>query len=69
MKKLWGDNFYDPVNKRFTTEQVTEDGRKLKRSFVEFIMEPIIKLMRNIMDENTENVMKMCKALDINLSQ
>lgn len=27
MKKLWGDNFYDPVKKQWTTEAVTEDGR------------------------------------------
>ena len=64
-KKLWGDNFYDPVKKRFVTQETTEDGRKLKRTFVEFIMDPIIRLMRNIMDENQQKVFSMCKALDI----
>lgn len=29
IKKLWGDNYYDPVKKRFVTSEVTEDGRKL----------------------------------------
>lgn len=50
-KKLWGDNYYDPTKRKFVTEDTTEDGRKLQRTFVEFIMDPIIRLMRNIMEE------------------
>lgn len=68
-KKLWGDNFYDPLNKKFVTEEITEDGRKLQRAFVQFIMDPIIKLMKNIMEEKTDNVFKMCNALEITLSE
>jgi len=54
MKKLWGDNFYDPVKKQWITHDTTEDGRKLQRGFVQFIMDPIIRLKRNIMEGNTE---------------
>jgi translation elongation factor EF-G len=32
-------------------------------------MDPIIKLMKNIMDEKTEVVYKMCKALGIELNE
>lgn len=59
MKKLWGDNFYDPIKKQWITEEITEDGRKLQRGFVQFIMEPIIRLIKNIMENNTEQVFKM----------
>lgn len=68
-KKLWGDNFYDSQKRKFVTEDTTEDGRKLQRTFVEFIMDPIIKLMRNIMDENQQKVLNMCKALEIHLNE
>jgi len=67
MKKLWGDNYYDPVRKCFTTEEETEDGKKLPRTFVQFIMDPIIKLMKNIMNNNREPVEKMITQLDIKL--
>ena len=32
-------------------------------------MDPIIKLMRNIMDENQQRVLSMCKALEIHLNE
>lgn len=66
MKKLWGDNYYDPVKKKWTTNDTTEDGRKLQRGFVQFIMDPIIKMMKAIaVDEEIEKVFTMCKALGI----
>lgn len=68
-KKLWGDNYYDPTKRKFVTEDTTEDGRKLQRTFVEFIMDPIIRLMRNIMEEQTQKVFNKCKALDIHLNE
>jgi elongation factor 2 len=67
MSKLWGDNFYDQKGKKWKTEDVADDGTTLKRCFVQFIMEPIIRLCRNIMDNNKEAVMKMLTALEINL--
>jgi elongation factor 2 len=67
MKKLWGDNYYDPVKKCFTSSEISEDGKKLTRSFVQFIMDPIIKLMKNSMEGNIEAVTKMTSALNIQL--
>jgi elongation factor 2 len=34
VKKLWGDNYYDPSAKCFTTEEIGSDGKKLQRCFV-----------------------------------
>jgi elongation factor 2 len=67
MQKLWGDNFYDAKGKKWTTEEISEDGTNLKRCFVQFIMEPIVRLCRNIMDNNKEAVWKMLTHLEINL--
>jgi len=68
-KKLWGDNYYDAQNKTWITQEVTEDGRKLQRGFVQFIMDPIIKLMNNIMQDKIESVQKMTTALGIKLNE
>jgi len=67
MKKLWGDNYYDQKGKKWKTEDMADDGTQLKRCFVQFIMEPVIRLCRNIMDNNRDAVFKMLGHLEINL--
>lgn len=56
MQKFWGDNFFNPVEKKFTTEN--PDG-KLSRCFVMFIMKPIITLVRNCMEGKMEDVARI----------
>jgi elongation factor 2 len=68
MDKLWGDNYFDPETKRWTTEGQTESGKSLKRAFVQFIMEPIIKLTRSIMDGNDEQMNKMLTVIELTLT-
>jgi len=67
MQKLWGDNFYDAKGKKWKVEDVADDGSTLKRCFVQFIMEPVIRLCRNIMEGNKEAVWKMLTHLEIEL--
>ena len=59
MQKFWGDNFFDPTEKKFTTEASAANGDVLPRCFVQFIMKPIIMLTRNCMGNNFEAVFKM----------
>lgn len=54
MEKLWGDNYFDSERKVWTTNEVTESGKQLKRTFVQFIMDPIIKLARAVLEGNKE---------------
>jgi len=68
MNKLWGDNYFDPTTKKWSTENQTEAGKPLKRAFVQFIMEPIIKLSRSIMDGNEEQMNKMLTTIGLTLS-
>jgi elongation factor 2 len=67
MEKLWGDNYFDPVGKKWKYESVGEDGKNLKRAFCNFIVDPIIKLCRNIMEGNKEAVFKMLGHLNVEL--
>lgn len=68
MKKLWGDNYYDPTLKKFTTSPQSADGKPLKRTFVEFILKPIMKLFKNIMEDKKEEVFKIVADLGITLT-
>ncbi len=67
MKKLWGDNYFDGPAKKWKKEPTGDDGKALRRAFVQFAMEPVIRLCRNIMDNNREAVDKMLGHLNITL--
>ena len=67
MTKLWGDNYHDAKAKKWKMEDVADDGSTLKRCFVQFIMEPVIRLCRNIMENNRDPVFKMLGHLNITL--
>ena len=47
MGKLWGDNFYNPKTNKFTRKNKTNE---LDRCFVQFIMQPISKMINNVME-------------------
>lgn len=66
MNKLWGDNYYDAKAKKFkVNDDMSDEGVQLKRMFVQFIMEPVLRLCRNVMDGNKDAVWKMLNHLEI----
>jgi elongation factor 2 len=69
MSKLWGDNYFDGPAKKWKTHSTADDGKQMQRCFVKFIMDPIVKLCRAIMNNNKERVAKMTKALGIELKE
>lgn len=69
IEKLWGDNYYDKSSKKWITQDTGSDGTKLQRGFVQYIMEPIIKLVKNIMADNKKVVFKTCELLGIAMSK
>jgi len=68
MVKLWGDNYFNPTKKQFTTEASDGANGELPRCFVQFIMKPIIMLIRNVMDGQLDIVWKMLDNLNISLN-
>jgi elongation factor 2 len=67
MEKLWGENYFDKEAKKWKKNPVSDSGAVLPRAFNQFIMDLIIKLARNIMEDNREAVDKMLSHLDITL--
>lgn len=50
LQKLWGDNFYDAAAKKWRKDALSEDGKTvLKRGFVEFVLDPIIRVHKAVM--------------------
>jgi len=67
MKRLWGDNFYDPVKKAWVTQQFTADGKKLDRGFCQFIMAPIASMFDAVMKGEVDKYTKMCEKLNVTI--
>lgn len=65
IKKFWGDNYFDHSTKKWVTTDEGADGTKLKRGFVEFIIDPIIRLVTFIMEDKKEEVFKICEKQGI----
>jgi len=67
MEKLWGDNYFDAKAKKWKNHDKADDGKALKRAFVSFMMEPVIRLCRATMNGEMEKVNKMLTNLEITL--
>jgi elongation factor 2 len=65
--KLWGDNFFDGKGKKWKNHNVGDDESELKRAFVQFIMEPVIRLCRASMNNEMDKVDKMLKTIEVTL--
>ena len=48
MRNLWGARFYNPKSKKFTNKN---KSKKLKRGFVQFIMDPLYQVFDTVMTE------------------
>jgi elongation factor 2 len=65
MQKLWGDWYFDAEHKKWTSKNNAEGT--LKRAFVQFIMDPIIKMFDAIMNDKKQRYLKMMKAVGVEL--
>ena len=67
MSKLWGDNYWDPHTKRWTTKDLTDTGQRLERAFCQFALEPIYRLFDVILKGN-DDISRTLDMLNIRLS-
>ncbi|KAI9744413.1 MAG: hypothetical protein M1818_001942 [Claussenomyces sp. TS43310] len=63
-RRLWGDIFFNPKKRSFTRKAVEE---RAKRSFVNFILEPIYKLYSHTIGESPEDLKETLATLGISL--
>lgn len=67
MDRLWGDNYFNPATKKWTTKSITEDGTQLERAFCMFILDPIFKIFDSILNDKAEEHKKMMSVLSVPL--
>lgn len=65
MQKFWGDNYFSPANKKF---QGDDNEGKLPRAFCQFIMTPIITVIRCAMNNELDKLWNMLDKLNVVLT-
>jgi elongation factor 2 len=63
MQRFWGDNFYSPTEKKWSKNQ----GEGYTRGFVQFVLDPIFKVVAAIMNFRKEEYLKLIEKLCIKI--
>jgi U5 small nuclear ribonucleoprotein component len=63
-RRLWGDIFFNPKSRKFTRKGTEE---RSKRTFVNFVLEPIYKLYSHTISESPEDLKDTLATLGISL--
>ncbi|KAI8907233.1 P-loop containing nucleoside triphosphate hydrolase protein [Gorgonomyces haynaldii] len=67
MTRLWGENFFNPKTKKWTTSSTDADGKPLERAFCLFVLDPIYRLFDAIMNVKKDATANMLEKLEIPL--
>ncbi|KAG6845384.1 translation elongation factor 2 [Tephrocybe sp. NHM501043] len=69
MAKLWGDNYFNPATKKWTTRPMDANGQPLERGFNIFILDPIYKIFDAVLNSHKDKIDTLCEKLGIKLLQ
>ncbi|KAF9011075.1 P-loop containing nucleoside triphosphate hydrolase protein [Cyathus striatus] len=64
MVKLWGDNFFNPTTRKWTTNGTDANGKQLERAFNMFVLDPIFKVFDAVMNFKKDSIAPMLEKLD-----
>merc|ERR1711981_7417 len=68
IKKMWGNHFFDTKAGKWSKKEGTDaNGKPLVRGFCKFVLEPIFKMFRLIMDDNKEKYTKLINMVGVTL--
>jgi elongation factor 2 len=68
MAKLWGDNYYNPKTKKWTTRPKDSNDKPLERAFNMFVLDPIFKIFDAVMNLKKDALEVILQKLDINVA-
>lgn len=65
MERLWGDNYFNPATKKWSTKSSTEEGVQLERAFCMFILDPIFRIFDSVLNDKVDQYKDMLKKLEV----
>jgi len=66
-KKLWGDWFWDEEATKWTRSSESATGKKLKRGFCQFVLEPIFRMVKSSMANKKDLVFQRLQVVGVKL--
>lgn len=67
MKRLWGDNFFNPKTKKWTHSATDANGKPLERAFNLFVLDPIFRIFSAVQNSRLEELWTLLEKLEINM--
>ncbi|KAJ5508279.1 hypothetical protein N7527_010422 [Penicillium freii] len=67
LERLWGDNFFNPKTKKWTTKGEHE-GKTLERAFNQFILDPIFKIFAAVNHNKRDEIFTLLDKLEVSLT-
>jgi len=74
LRRLWGDNYYDPETNKFIDSPISSSGKTLPRFFCKVVMDPLIRVFKTfgpsvpIDAPRDEKVEKVLKAIGVTVT-
>ncbi|BGP54787.1 hypothetical protein JCM8202_003296 [Rhodotorula sphaerocarpa] len=68
MPKLWGDNYFNPKTKKWSTKGQDADGNQLERGFNMFVLDPIFRIFDSVMNFKKDQIGPLLEKLEIALT-
>ncbi|CAN6204009.1 unnamed protein product [Urochloa humidicola] len=65
IERLWGENFFDPTTKKWTT--MNTGSATCKRGFVQFCYEPIMQIISTCMNDQKDKLWPMLQKLGVTM--
>ncbi|GFZ12639.1 ribosomal protein S5/Elongation factor G/III/V family protein [Actinidia rufa] len=65
MERLWGENFFDPATKKWTSKNT--GSATCKRGFVQFCYEPIKQIINTCMNDQKDKLWPMLQKLSVTM--
>ncbi|KAJ2650862.1 translation elongation factor 2 [Coemansia sp. RSA 1250] len=68
MKRLWGDNFFNPKTKKWASKSADKSGNYNDRGFNMFALDPIYRIFDATMNERKDEAYAMADKLEIKVT-
>ncbi|KAI8973898.1 elongation factor 2 [Pilobolus umbonatus] len=68
MGKLWGENYFNPKTKKWTTKGTDASGHQLERAFNMFVLDPIYRIFDSVMNFKKDQTKVLLEKLEVTLA-
>ncbi|CAO3658249.1 unnamed protein product [Umbelopsis ramanniana] len=68
MTRLWGESYFNPKTKKWSSKSTDADDHPLERAFNMFVLDPIFKIFDAVMNFKKDELTKLLEKLEVKLT-